>query len=63
MLGYISPAYDIRTDITLAINRRVANLQGIAGIQVVCPQLSNPNNPYEFGLVDFIGITVNYGAD
>ena len=32
MLGYISPAYDIRTDITLAINRRVANLQGIAGI-------------------------------
>ena len=63
MLGYETPLYNITTDIDLAINRRKANLQGVAGIQVVCPQLSNPNNPYEFGLVDFIGITVNYGTD
>ena len=63
MLGYITPFYDITKDINLAINTRKANLQGVAGIQVVCPQLSNPNNPYEFGLVDFIGISVNYGSD
>ena len=63
MLGYITPFYDITKDIALAVNTRKANLQGVAGIQVVCPQLSNPNNPYEFGLVDFIGITVDYGTD
>lgn len=63
MLGYETARYNITKDLDLAKNYRAANLQGVSAIQVICPQLSNPNNPYKFGLVDMIGITVNYGSD
>ena len=62
MLGYETPTYNITTDLNLAVNYRAANLQGINSIQIVCPQLSNPNNPYTFGLVDVIPLTSAFGS-